>query len=281
MKPTFEKADPTLHCAFLPTMAETYELDADDFFVTAYPRTKQPVGDDGIIKIDGKIAVLHFNKWLLEDATLIWDPKKYYEYRPEIICHDRDKVPEKMAYPIDPLMKDKDINGATLIYPNATSNGWLFAHATKADHIDRMFIASTAMSSLFDRVMEDKLQQTLASIINNPQTNQQRGVYLKWADMLDFKKDCTSYCVRFEKLLYLGQHKQQKGLNLRDMLLLCVKHVKGEWQKVDQKFDGVSGDVNGIIAHLETDHDWETRWEQEARHKAEAAARETSDTSAD
>ena len=273
MQPKFVKEDGYNYCGFTPKVSENYELDADDFFATAYPRTKRPVGDDGIIRIDGKIAVFHLSKWLLEDAMLVWDPKESYEYRPEIYCHDRHRVAAKMAHPIDPNMTEKDINGATIIEPNSSNNGWIFAHATKAEHIDRIWMASTAMRTLFEGVMDDKLQQTLASIINNPQTNQQRGVYLNWANILDFKKACTAYCVRFEKLLYLGQHKQQAGLNLRDMLLLCIKHVKGEWQKAN-KYDDVSGDVNSIISALEADHNFETRWEQEARHKAEAAARE-------
>ena len=43
-------------------------------------------------------------------------------------------------------------------------------------------------------------------------------------------------------------------------------------------FITVSGDVNSIISHLETDHTFETRWEQEARQKREAAAREEAET---
>ena len=271
MTPRFEEEDSFNNCWFFHYMPDDYEFDPDDFFLAnTYTITKEGKKT----KVNGKIAVYKFDRWTTENATLTVDPDEPYYEKHTTICHDEHKVALKMAHPIDPNMKEKDINGATIIYPNTSNNGWIFAHATKAEHIDRIWLASTAMSSIFDRVMEDKLQQTLASMLNNPSTSQQRGVYLRWADMLDFKKDCTAYCVRFEKLLYLGQHKQQSGLNLRDMLLLCIKHVKTEWQKVDKKFDGVAGDVNGIIAALEADHDFETRWEQEARHKREAAARE-------
>lgn len=271
MQPTFAKEDSVHTCAFQPVISDSYEFDADDFFI-ANSHSKRKDDSSDIEKFDGKIVVFYLDKWTIENAVAHWDADADFS-RLVIFCESEHNVAGRMPYPIDPAMKEKDINGATIIKPNASNNGWIFAHATKAEHIDRIWIASTAMSSIFDRVMEDKLQQTLASIINNPQTNQQRGVYLKWADMLDFKKDCTAYCVRFEKLLYLGQHKQQSGLNLRDMLLLCIKHVKQEWQKVEDKFDGVAGDVNGIIAALEADHDFETRWEQEARQKREAAAR--------
>ena len=220
----------------------------------------------------GNVVVFNSGKWYVKKGGVVKFSDGGID-KVNIGCLDMIMA-DKIAFPIDPRLTAKDINGATIIKPNASNTAWTFAHATKAEHTDRIWLASTAMSSVFDRVMEDRLQQSLASIINNPQTNQQRGVYLKWADMLDFKKDCTAYCVRFEKLLYLGQHKHQSGLNLRDMLLLCIKHVKQEWQKTDGKFDDVAGDVNGIIAALEADHNWETRWEQEKRQKAEAAARE-------
>ena len=35
----------------------------------------------------------------------------------------------------------------------------------------------------------------------------------------------------------------------------------------------MSGDVNGIISALEADHNFETRWEQQARQEAEAKKR--------
>ena len=265
MTPDFIFVDSGEHCNFSFGFPEGYTYKHSDFFMAGDEEIRSAWTDR--YTPAKKAAIERANGWTVE-----WVAARVYTNYVTFSCESKIFA-FRMAYPIDPAMTEKDINGATIIYPNASSDGWLFAHATKAEHIDRIWLASTAMSSIFDRVMEDRLQQTLASIINNPQTNQQRGVYLKWADMLDFKKDCTSYCVRFEKLLYLGQHKHQAGLNLRDMLLLCIKHVKQEWQKVEDKFDGVAGDVNGIIAALEADHDFETRWEQEARQKREAAAR--------
>ena len=256
-----------LNCVFWFVYPEGYTLNQSDFIVKSMGSERYD--DESPDAIRCHIATLHGEEWRAVEGYVGAGIGSEGVY---IGC-EADHFATKLAFPIDKRMMAKDINGATIVYPNSDNDGWLFAHATKTDHIDRIWLASTAMSSIFDRVMEDRLQQTLASIINNPQTNQQRGVYLKWADMLDFKKDCTAYCVRFEKLLYLGQHKQQAGLNLRDMLLLCIKHVKTEWQKVEDKFDGVAGDVNGIIAALEADHDFETRWEQEARQKREAAAR--------
>ena len=256
------------NCIFLYYFPEGYEHDVQHYFIQSLgskPNENKPK------QLKGYIATLHSDGWRAVEGIV--DKSREYV---GIECFN-DDFAMQLAFPIDPAMTAKDINGATIIEPNADNTAWTFAHATKAEHFDRIWLASTAMSSIFDRVMEDRLQQTLASIINNPQTNQQRGVYLKWADMLDFKKDCTSYCVRFEKLLYLGQHKHQRGLNLRDMLLLCIKHVKTEWQKTDGKFDGVAGDVNGIISALEADHNWETRWEQEARQKREAAARKAAE----
>ena len=257
------------NCSFTYNYPEGYEYNQQDYFVQLLG--SEPIESNPKI-LKGYIATLHIDGWRAVEGI----SRKRNGFI-SIYCFN-DDFATKLAFPVDPAMTAKDINGATIIEPNASNNGWIFAHATKAEHFDRIWLASTAMSSIFDRVMEDKLQQTLASMLNNPSTSQQRGVYLRWADMLDFKKDCTSYCVRFEKLLYLGQHKHQAGLNLRDMLLLCIKHVKTEWQKVEDKFDDVAGDVNSIIAALEADHDWETRWEQEARHKREAAARAAAET---
>lgn len=264
MQPSFLWNDSESGCYFSKIMPRGHTFNSSDFILGDLRKVEnRDVGD---------IAVERNGIWSIESASIESGIDFVTFYCEKVVVVDR------MAYPIDPKMTEKDINGATIIEPNASNDGWVFAHASKAEHIDRVWLASTAMSSVFDRVMEDKLQQTLASIINNPQTNQQRGVYLNWAEMLGFKKDCTAYCVRFEKLLYLGQHKQQAGLGLRDMLLLCIKHVKAEWQKTEGKFDDVSGDVNGIISALEADHNWETRWEQEARHKAEEAKRKAAES---
>ena len=276
MQPSFALVEGSLiYCHFNPRVASNYEMDVNDFFVRTQPHKKLAEKKNGFTQYTGKVALLHIDKWSVEDATLGWNAENFLpEYRVDIACHSQHKISTLCAYPIDPKMTEKDINGSTIIYPNNTNDGWMFAHSTKEEHLDRMWLASTAMRTLFEGVMDDKLQATLASMINNPATNQQRGVYSHWANILQFKKECTSYCVKFEKLLYLGQHKQETGLNLRDMLLLCVKHVKGEWQKAN-KYDSVSGDVNSIITALEADHNFETRWEQEARLKAETAARET------
>ena len=263
MTPNFIGRAGDSHCSFYFGFPDGYVYSRSDFFVgnetgkSDWFTDKRETRKAAIERVDGWEV-----EWVAVDIG-----RNYVEFNCEA-----NIFASRMAYPIDPSMTEKDINGATIIYPNASNDGWLFAHATKSEHIDRMFIASTAMATLFDNVIEAKLQQTLASIINNPQTNQQRGVYSHWANIVDFKKDCTAYCHKFEKLLYIGQHKHEEGLDLRNILLRCIKHVKAEWQK-QNKYDAVSGDVNSIISHLETDHTFETRWEQEARQKREAAAR--------
>lgn len=252
--------------SFSGPIPEGYTAKESEFIINSLP-VSDYILDGRKYGRRGWAAVKKNNRWDVAEMHLILSP-----YSMAFYCID-NKPREELAYPIDPAMTRKDIEGATRIYPNADNDGWLFAHATKTDHTDRMFLASTAMATLFDNVVETKLQQTLASIINNPQTNQQRGVYSHWTNIVAFKKDCVAYCHKFEKLLYIGQHKHEEGLDLRNMLLRCIKHIKAEWQKTKGKYDAVSGDVNGIISHLETDHTFETRWVQAARQKAEAAAR--------
>ena len=267
MTPDFLIGSTDDHCNFSFGFPDGYVYDDSHFFIGTESKKSEQSKND----IAKRAVIERSDGWVVEWVRI----RKYSNYL-VFDCEARI-ISTRMAYPIDPNMTEKDINGATIIYPNASNDGWLFAHATEVDHTDRMFIASTAMATLFDKPMEDKIQQTLAAIVNENETNQQRGYYSHWANLLEFKKECTAYCHKFEKLLYIGQHKHQEGLDLRSMLLRCVKHIKAEWEKAE-KYDAVSGDVNSIIAHLETDHTFETRWEQAARHKAEAAARETSET---
>ena len=262
MTPNFIGRQSDSHCTFYFEFPDGYVYDQSDFLIGSETRAAKHKRN----KIAGKVAMERNSGWIIEWADISISANAV-----RFTCEDR-LFAERMAHPVDPNITEKDINGATIIYPNSSNDGWLFAHSTEAHHVDRMWLASAMMDSLFRKAERDRLQQTLSSIVNDGQTNQQRGYYTNWYSLTEFEEECVAYTHKHEKLLYIGQHEHENDLNLRDMLLLSVKQVKKEWEAAN-KFDGVSTEVNAIISALEADHNFETRWVRDARIKAEAAAR--------
>ena len=89
-------------------------------------------------KVDGFTACVAWNGHEFEIVPIqarewFWD-----EYNPHRVVHGVEVTPVRgkarellmtVHYPIDPRMAASDVRGATVAYPNASNDGWLFAHA--------------------------------------------------------------------------------------------------------------------------------------------------------
>ena len=74
-------------------------------------------------------------------------------------------------YPIDPRIKESDVKGATVAYPNADNTGWLFAHCDSDYMIDHEYKllagVTTAFEPEFRKMHNELMQATHGLIINN------------------------------------------------------------------------------------------------------------------
>ena len=217
----------------------------------------------------------------------------------ELYCHDEENERrwDFVAFPIDPAMTAKDINGATRIYPNATNDGWLFAHSEVSDHHDRIITLEAVMHTLFEDLVHDKLTDVLKAVVghNNPSPpigtallynyGAQSGSLANYQILVEFRKECVKWCAEVEKLLHVGQHVQEDDHYLKHQLVRAINQAKTVW-KADtegkaRNLSAIEPQVNAIITRVETDHEIETRWAKVARQEAEkkkAAAASNSDT---
>lgn len=192
----------------------------------------------------------------------------------------------KVAYPIDPRMTKKDIEGANRIYKNADQTGWLFAHAETGHHHERVILLEAIMHTLFEDLIHDRLGDVLKAVIghNNPRPqigtellytyNAQSGAFANYGNIIDFRKECIKWCSEVEKLLHIGQHIQEDDHALKHQLVRSIEQAKLIWKADTGKkriLAGIESQVNAIIARVETDHEIDTRWVK-AKKRADAAA---------
>ena len=277
-----------------PTVSHE-KLWGNSFFFAGYPEGSSPkkshfvvnsitpltteIPNEGVIPENkrGWIATWDGQKWHVEDAKIDISESTAF------VKHFSGEHREAYAYPIDPRMTRKDIEGATKIYPNDTNTGWLFAHAHENDHHDRVILLEAIMHTLFEDLVHSKLEGVLKAVVgsDNPSPqigtellytyNAQSGQLANYQNLIDFRKECIKWCSEVEKLLHLGQHVQEDDHYLKHQLVRAINQAKLIWNADTGKkaiLSGILSDVNAIIARVETDHEIETRWVKQARIEA-------------
>ena len=232
--------------------------------------------------------------WCAVQHAGVWQAVQFnlsirYNTNLALYCHDEENERrwDFVAFPIDPAMTAKDINGATRIYANATNNGWLFAHTEVSDHHDRIIQLEAIMHTLFEDLVHDRLEDVLQAVIghNNPSPktgteflytyNAQSGSLANYQNLVEFRKECVKWCSEVEKLLHVGQHVQEDDHTLKDQLVRAINQAKTVWNADKDKariLAGIASQVAAIIARVEADHEIETRWVKAAKAKAAADA---------
>ena len=283
-------------------MIPTLLFESDDgncFFEKSFPDgTVLTESDIAIQSMPSKDHISRSNRrviWCAVQHAGVWEAVQFnlsitYNINFALYCHDEENERryDFLAFPIDPAMTAKDINGATRIYPNATNNGWLFAHAEVADHHDRIIQLEAIMHTLFEDLVHDRLEDVLQVVIghNNPSPkigtellytyNAQSGTLSNYSNLVEFRKECVKWCSEVEKLLYVGQHVQENDHTLKHQLVRAINQAKVVW-KADtegkaRNLATIEPQVNAIIARVEADHEIETRWVKSAKAKAAADA---------
>lgn len=279
MIPSFIEREFDGLCTFYFNGPQGYVLDLSDFIIGDL-EPKDKTLSRGMR--NGVVAIEMTDGWRAERVNIYPSPRAA-----TFECSE-DKLGLRMAFPVDPNMTEKDVNGATILYPNETNDGWLFAHATPAHHDDRIITLEAVMRTLFEGLIHDQLEDVLKAVIghNNPSPkigtellytyNAQSGEFTNYSNIIEFRKECVKWCSEVEKRLHIGQHVQEDNHTLKHQLVRAIHQAKAVW-KADtegkaRNLEAIEGQVNAIIAHVERDHAFETRWARAARREAEAKA---------
>ena len=175
-------------------------------------------------------------------------------------------------YPIDPRMTEEDIKGATLAYPNATNDGWLFAHCDADFHLDQEVRIKADIISLF----QPGLDVRMSTVITARDTLQTAALE-KWQKVVDFRSAVINRAETNARNVHLGwYHQNPHESHLHSLILSAIEGTKEHWDNTPAlKYSTVSGVVDPIIHALKNPHPYETRWDMAARLEAEKKAKDT------
>ena len=180
-----------------------------------------------------------------------------------INCYTPESGCDEIALIIDPRMKAKDINGASVVYKNAKGDGWLFAHCEIDEHHDRMLQAETAISTVFEELLHDKLTTLLVSFIHEHSTANQIGEAAVLEHIELFRDDCKKLARYNEGQFYVGQHIQKPGKHyIYQMVENAFNDCESKWKKEKPKaFNVISDHIASIRKRLNSRHTFKRRWE--------------------
>lgn len=261
---------------FIPELTTLPKI--TDFLIQSLPSRDYLQGETKYGTI-GNVPFLLNGKWIIEEAIIRFSTQHVHFY-----C-ESSYGSNTCAFPVDPRMTKTDIEDATIIYPNSTNTGWLFAHAEIDHHHERILTLESVMITLFEDLVHNELENTLKTIVNAGSSNQelagrsdynsQLGALSNYSQIVAFRKECVKWCSELEKLLHVGQHVQENNFYLKHQLVRAIKQAIKVWQADANKsrvYATISGQINALIAKIETEHKIETRWEKQARREAAAKA---------
>ena len=258
-------------CSF--TFIDTSESDTpldlkkSGVFVNA-PASKEPLSERAISRHSGReyergwiaMQLTVDRHWVAADATVSQfqrDGKKYVQVFAEGVRGGCDEV----ALGVDPRMKREDIDGATIIYQE--NNKWLFAHATVEEHHDRILLAETAISVVFEELLMDRLIRMDVVDIAGRSTSNRRGELTILGHINNFRNDCMKLARYNEGQLHIGEHVKNPEEHyiykmVEKAFALCVKKWKAE---KPAEYNQISDRIAPIEKRLKSRHNFKRRWE--------------------
>lgn len=218
----------------------------------------------------GQVAVRIKDKWVVREARLT-----LRHDRLEVVCHldMRDFVsepiahPDALAYPIDSRLKRSDIEGATIIRPNADNTAWLFFHAEAEDHYDRELAIQAAIVGAFQRTLDDA---NLDIIRHRKNAAVQNAKILAYGRLIEFRNDWIGYALIAEQRKYIGHHIQDTTY-VHECVIDTFNDAIKEWKK--NKADAwtpISYHVETVAKRrITTLHDYDEPWNHPTRRVIE------------
>ena len=181
-----------------------------------------------------------------------------------------------MAYPIDPRMTHDDIEGADIIEPNATNDGWIFKHSQPGPHHDHFLAVRSAITTQFQPYLDASLIKRFEATNNRARTQAQT----KYKDLCDFRDLVILEAEKAEQSEILGHFHRDPHPSighLHDAIKAGLASAKTAWAATTvlvARYRNISAEANALITRFGSPHTPETRWEKEARLEAERLAAE-------
>ena len=205
------------------------------------------------------IATMQNGVWQVEKMVVTMHSTQHYFTMRCDEANDRTHI----ACPIDPRMTREDIAGAIHAFANDNNNGMLFAHATEEEHHDRILLAETAISTVFEEILMDRLIRMDVIDIAGRSTSNRRGELTILAHINSFRNDCMKLARYNEGQLHIGQHvKDPEEHHIYQMVEnaydLCVKKWKAE---KSAEYNQISDRLKPIEKRLKSRHSFKRRWE--------------------
>ena len=220
----------------------------------------------------GQIAVT-FNRgpealWDLIPADITINSERTY-----LVAHAIDVACSNIAYPIDPRMTKADIEGAAIIKPNSTNDGWLFYHTEPGTHHDHEIQVVSAISGLIEPLICKYQLDVLDADSDTKKKKARDGI----AALKVFYNLLLTNAQKVSRSAYLGQRAKEphpaKG-HLHNDLVSTYNAAKMELSKNRTKALKDDLDLMDNILAMQTP---ETRWDMAARIEAEKKAEEQND----
>lgn len=181
-----------------------------------------------------------------------------------------------LYYPVDPVIVEKDVRGAVEAYANPDNTAWLFRHCGNKHMLDREVEIGSAVVRAFAPGI-DKLQQAcnlqLRLYARNPSDtsagSREQAARLKHAKLIEFRNKVLAHCETEARKRHLGWYHQNPDEShihhiVHDAVTTLYHANKSDYGVVQAE----------IMRAAFTVHTYETRWDQAARLKREAAERE-------
>ena len=236
----------------------THVFKPTDFAVTGYPVEFE---DPDYVHVH--VAVKDQNHWQVVKASAGFNVGSL-SLRP-----NHGESFDLLAFPVDPRMTAEDINGATHIFANADNTGWLFSHASPANHHDHEI---TLMAGI-DGVFQPLFRQYHVDVITGANLNIKQRATALYALLSQFYGEVINLARKNARAVVLGhRHKTlhpEEG-HLHSEIKTAFEATKTKWladRATDATKLATAFTYIGTVLTIPTP---ETRWDKAARLEAEA-----------
>lgn len=240
-----------------------YEYDVLDFIIPSIGKRTEIF--DGRERDAGDIAVYADGIWHTEQMQIARYPADSPSL--QFQCHSK-AAKTSMAFPIDPSMTRADIEGATIIEPNASNTAWIFKHTQAGNHHDHEIRLAGDIDGIFQPVFRLYLTESWKAGLE--EISRQRYTLLT-----DFYSEVLKEAKKISRGKHLGErHKDlhPEAGHLHTEILTAYNTVKAKWDADSAKADAITkltsafAYISGELAMVTP----ETRWDRAARLAREA-----------
>jgi len=200
--------------------------------------------------------------WRVERSTYVFNDRGYLQVQP---VKEGGSVADCviMAAPLDPRIREQDINDANRIYPNEDGTAWLFSHALIEEHYDRELVLTSLFNSIFEKEISDSMERMLVLLVNNKPSNQQLGHLSQHKRLTDFRNDCVSTSKTNLRNSYLGRHISERDTHyLHKVGIDIFNKVRKNWKENKTSDESsISTTLDRISTQLTSLHQYKTRWD--------------------